>query len=473
VPLWYVGAGPLFPEDVNTNDYTKSLVSRNLSQATVDSTINTRFSPFGLVSYLTGKRDNASESISLARQSFVDAGNENKILLSSIVDPITNLPTGRPTDATTQALKGDDAVAASRSGGTAVILDSAGKVPKSRISVTSSQRWLAGYWSPSSYISGPATGETALCNIPVNPYITGNYRIIVTGSVSAKAGVDGQYPIIQVRASNGTSPYIGSIIATGYGPSESHKGGLLSYGVFPGTQSYSIPSWCNKIDVVAIGGGGGGVNGGSLGFDGGGGDAGDWRSTTLIRGTSGSATLPISTTTLSYTIGAGANNANFNLFGDSGSPGGSTTCSGTGMTTLTAPGGKTGGKTGQTVNGEAAGDYTFNGLTYVGGLAAIDQDGSPAIPGKSPGGGGQGGRGGLFTGNPGARGADGAIFFYAYLAEDESYGQITVMPSPLSSAPSTIFNGPVTVYVNVLSSGTSAVATSSLSPQISVMVVPV
>jgi len=465
VPLWYVGAGPFFPEDVNTNDYTKSLVSRNLSQATVDSTINTAFSPFGLVSYLTGKRDNASESISLARQSFVDAGNANKLLLSTIVDPTSKLPTARPGDATTQALRGDAAVAASQSGGTAVILDSAGKVPKSRISVTSSQRWLAGYWSPLSYTSGSATQETALCDIPVNPYITGNYRIIVTGSVSAKTGADGQYPIIQVRASNGTDRFTGSIIARGYGPSESHKGGLLSYGVFPGTQSYSIPSWCNKIDVVAIGGGGGGLNGGALLFSGGGGGAGSWQSTTLVRG----VTLPPSTTVLTYNIGAGAPNQNYQALFPNYTDGAATTCTGIGMTSISASGGLTGKNQGSTIRGDSAGNKEHGGLTYLGGGFA-DGSSNPATPGLSPGGGGQGGRGEFLSGSPGARGADGAIFFYAHLTDDVNYGQITVMPH--TSSVSTTLNGPSTVYVNVLSSGGSAVTTSSLSPQISVMVVP-
>jgi len=465
VPLWYVGAGPNSPNDITTNDYTKSLVSRNLSQTVVDNTIRDAFLPYGLMSYLKEKRDSTNDSIAIATQSLVDTGNNNKILLSTIVDPTSKLPTARLGDATTQALRYDSAVAASQSAYTPVILDSTGKVPKSRIAVSSTQRWLHGYWSPSSYAApGSFTTETNLCSIPVNPSLTGNYRVIVTGSVSAKSGADGQYPIIQVRV--GSSALTGTIIAKGYGVAENHKGGKLDMVLVAGTGSYSIPSWCNKIDVVAIGGGGGGLNGRNLLNNGGGGGAGSWQNTTLTRGT----TLPTSTTTLTYTVGAGAANQNHQVFSPNYTDGSATTCTGTGMTSVSAAGGETGKNQGKTMQGDGAANNTYGGLTYVGSADAGDNSSSPSVPGNSPGGGGQGGKGQLFSGDSGSSGASGAIFFYAYLTDDVNYGQITV--GPHSSSAATTFTGANTVWVNVLSSGSSAITTSSLNPQISVMVVP-
>lgn len=486
MPLWYVGAGPDNPNDIATNNYTKSLVSRNLSQDSVTTSINNAFDttlfsgPYGLVSYLKAKRDNASSSIALALQSLVDTGNENKILLSTIVDPASSLPTARPGDATTQALRGDDAVAASQSGSTAVLLDSSGKVPKSRISVGPGQRWLGGYWSPSSYgTAGSFTTESNLCSIPVNPLITGNYRVIVTGSVSAKSGADGQYPTIVVRVGpSAAGALTGTIVAKGYGVGENHLGGQLDTVRTAGTSTYSIPSWCNRIDVVAIGGGGGGLNGGVPFNNGGGGGAGSWQTTTLIRGTNGDHELPLSTTTLNYTVGAGAANQNQEFFFPSYNNGSPTTCTGIGMNpAISAGGGITGKNQGATMQGDSSIAFTTNnGLIYPAGGTAGDNSSSPAVPGNWPGGGGQGGRAELFSANPGASGASGAIFFYAYLTEDVNYGQITV--GPHSSSVATTFTGTNTVWVNVLSStstgatGSSAVTTSSFNPQISVMVVP-
>jgi hypothetical protein len=143
------------------------------------------------------------------------------------------------------------------------------------------------------------------------------------------------------------------------------------------------------------------------------------------------------------------------------------------MTTLSAPGGVTGENQGSTMRGDSPGNYPptgkLNGWVYAGGgTAGSNTSTNPAVAGQFPGGGGQGG-GGL--GVAGAVGASGAIIFYAYTNDDVNYGQAGIIPKPLASQ--SILTSPTTLYVTVSRSGTTGtVTTSTLNPQISVMVVP-
>jgi len=68
-----------------------------------------------------------------------------------------------------------------------------------------------------------------------------------------------------------------------------------------GVNTYTIPYWCNKLDVVVLGGGGGGNAGGGLFSNGGGGGAGGYGSKTLVRGTD----IGWAKTSLSVYVGAG------------------------------------------------------------------------------------------------------------------------------------------------------------------------
>ena len=219
--------------------------------------------------------------------------------------------------------------------------------------------------------------------------------------------------------------------------------------------NYSIPSWCNKIDVTLIGGGGGGLDGIAI-SNGLGGNPGSWSSTTLTRG----GNLSSGALALTGNIGLGASP------GTSGS-GGSTTCVVPGGSTLSVGGGGSGAHTSGFNNyqGVGPGNTTYGGITYLGGTTVT----AYGTAGNTPGGGGSGGKAAL-GGSAGGYGADGAAFFYAYINDDNNYSQITVLPAPMSTQAS--LTAPTTLYVNVLCSGTGQLSTDSFNPQISVMVVP-
>lgn len=157
-----------------------------------------------------------------------------------------------------------------------------------------------------------------------------------------------------------------------------------------GAYNYSVPFWCDRVDIILIGGG----KGGSQGLFGGvGGQAAAWLSITMVRG----AGIPWTTTSITGTVGLGGTSNSGN--------GGNTTATATGMTTQTA--------TGQTalqgsgVAGQSRSNLVFNSQTYTGGTGGA----SAGQAGTAPGAGGAGG-GGL-GGASGAGGA-GRAFFFAY-----------------------------------------------------------
>jgi hypothetical protein len=432
MPLWYLGASPSEDTSLATVGYVNSLATQSLSDADVRQKIKDRFS---LITYATAPWAEGVINSTLTGQAFA----RETDLASAFVNKIPVLG----------ALK-------SRADGP-VALDSSGMVDPSLITKASTQTFPRLHWSPSSYpVLSNVTAETNLCTFTVNPSLA-NYRVFVTGTINAKITADEQYPVIRVRANNVTS---GSIVATGYGLGESHGGGIVTTYSTPGSHTYSIPGWATRIDVVVIGGGGGGINASiSTGFGGG---AGLWQGRTIIR-----SQLPTNTITLPITVGSGASSANFSIFPSAYGFGGNTVCAvpGTGASsgTLTGEGGKTGNNQvtiGATLVGSGAQDFSFGKNTYTGSL----NQNSPGARGNAPGGGGAGGSSG-----PGGSGGDGAAFFYAYVDDDTNYGQINVIPAPVSP----VLTGTTTLYVNLLRSSTSAsITTSSLNPQISVMVVP-
>jgi hypothetical protein len=162
-----------------------------------------------------------------------------------------------------------------------------------------------------------------------------------------------------------------------------------------GTYAYSIPYWCNTIDVILLGAGGGGSYGGGNEVGGGGGT---WTTATLQRGSD----IPLAATTITVTVGQGG--VGGTLSAPQGGPGGDTTATwdtSSGPATGTAPGGGAGGSSsgvtgeGPSPSSESVGDASLNG-----GVAqpTAGADGNP------PGGGGAGGAG-LKQGGAGADGA--------------------------------------------------------------------
>lgn len=159
-------------------------------------------------------------------------------------------------------------------------------------------------------------------------------------------------------------------------------------------QVYTIPAGYTKFDVVAIGAGEGGTNG-SVAGNGQGGQAGNWVGKTLVKGVD----FPAGTTSFTVVVGDAVTG---NTNGTDGKP---STVSGAGLTTITATGGS-GGMGLVKPAGEAAGNFTWAGRTYVGGA----EQGNLNTAGNLPGGGGAGGG---WASNGGA-GAHGRVWIYAY-----------------------------------------------------------
>jgi hypothetical protein len=163
-----------------------------------------------------------------------------------------------------------------------------------------------------------------------------------------------------------------------------------------GTQTVPIPDWANFVDVVPLGSGGGGHQGGTWGVSGGGGYSGGWNGATWARGTdfTGSAIITI------VVPDGGAKNS-----GD----GSATTASIPGHS-VSGAGGQgndnyTGGGVGSV--GQGAYTYTYNGNTFT---AGGDQN-SFGANGTPPGGGGAGGNYVSFqSGGKGGPGACWLIF---------------------------------------------------------------
>lgn len=162
-----------------------------------------------------------------------------------------------------------------------------------------------------------------------------------------------------------------------------------------GAYTYNIPAHALKLDIVVVGGGRGGKDGGAAYRAGKGGNAGSWGMWTIVRGQD----IGWNVSQITGTVGAAGTR--------SGNNGGNTTAVVSGYGTLTANGG-TGDASGQ--NGNGPGNQTLNGVTYTGGSGGTGNGGV----GGNPGAGGAGGNGGLFSGSNGGNGGVGKVWIRAY-----------------------------------------------------------
>lgn len=170
-----------------------------------------------------------------------------------------------------------------------------------------------------------------------------------------------------------------------------------------GTYTTPIPSWADFLDVVCLGGGGGGHSGGSWPIYGEGGDAGDWASDTWERGVD----FDDAVTTVSITIGAAASGGTSAIGDNNGHTGADAVASITGHT-VTGGGGTGGNQFFGTASGDAAGNLTYNDVIYYGGGTqnSYGADGTPY--------GGGGGGGSYVNYQPGGDGARGTVWIRAY-----------------------------------------------------------
>lgn len=171
------------------------------------------------------------------------------------------------------------------------------------------------------------------------------------------------------------------------------------------SQTFVIPAWANFIDYVLLPGGGGGREGdGAFGGTGNGGDAGQFVSGTLVRGTDFAAGVTSGSVTIGGGGAAGAKGAG-NVI--ESSRGGTTTIT-VGAFTTSAIGGAGGSGTGGDAGG-SPGTLEYQEIVAVGGGTA--PSGSSRTVGKTPGGGGGGGQGGMFNGQTaGMAGAPGYVW---------------------------------------------------------------
>ena len=164
----------------------------------------------------------------------------------------------------------------------------------------------------------------------------------------------------------------------------------------PGSNSIPIPSWTNFVEVIALGSGGGGRQGGTWGISGEGGENGEWATATWTRGTE-------FTGSPSITVTVGARGSGGSGIGGNG---GNAVVSITGHT-VTATGGEGGDALnagGGDKDGRSPGTLLYGGVTYVGGGTQYSFGGNGAVPG----GGGAGGNWVSFQ--PGGHGAAGAVW---------------------------------------------------------------
>jgi hypothetical protein len=181
-----------------------------------------------------------------------------------------------------------------------------------------------------------------------------------------------------------------------------------------GAYTFSIPTYCTKIDIVLIGGGKGGEgsqnSGAFFGIDGQGGNAGSWTATTWVRGVD----IPWDITAITGSVGAGGISGDYN--GVDGGNGGNSTATYSGGSTISGLGAtsQTGQRGGANSIGASAGSVLHNGRTYYGGTGGVPSHSDPAPSGTAPGGGGAGAWLDPFGNKRGGAGARGQVWFYAY-----------------------------------------------------------
>jgi hypothetical protein len=184
-------------------------------------------------------------------------------------------------------------------------------------------------------------------------------------------------------------PYIEFAVETGPG-SEFHEDSTL---MFTSSVSTPIQNWANFYDVIAVGNGGAGHQGGTWGVYGEGGSAGQWSTDTWVRGVDFDDT----DTVINIVIPAAAVGGS-----GSGADGGTVSAQIPGGPTVSALGGGGGDSYFGNKNGLSPGNQTYNSVPYSGGA----QQSSYGGWGIAPGGGGAGGNWVSFQfGGDGAKGA--------------------------------------------------------------------
>lgn len=183
--LKFVGGTSSLTNEVSTQSHIQNLLAGNLSQAQVDSQVNTRLTAYATKTYVD------TQDAKLADSAFIDAADSTRLAKSNLNKP------GYP-----------------------FTLDSDGKVPKGKIKVSSLQKY------PNDTAGGAGGGgttssEIGLLSIPVaDPGYA--YKLLVTGTVSASVASDnGSFP--QVIVSRGD----GAVVAAGYGIAEAYQSPAL------------------------------------------------------------------------------------------------------------------------------------------------------------------------------------------------------------------------------------------------------
>ncbi|QLF84410.1 hypothetical protein SEA_TOPANGA_5 [Mycobacterium phage Topanga] len=189
----------------------------------------------------------------------------------------------------------------------------------------------------------------------------------------------------------------------------------FDYTTSGGVQVYNIPLACSRIDLIGIGGGGGGQGSGCCAVNGFGGQAGTWNAITLVRGVD----IPWDLIQLCVVVawgGAGGAGAGGPIPGIPGGAGDATRWytgpSTSGTQLLSCAGGAGGilGVVGANVAGESSPAFTFNGVTYPGGVGGRSSGQAGAVPGA----GGAGATGGIFFGSTAGKGGNGRAYARAY-----------------------------------------------------------
>ncbi|QNJ56840.1 minor tail protein [Mycobacterium phage Reindeer] len=173
-----------------------------------------------------------------------------------------------------------------------------------------------------------------------------------------------------------------------------------------GAYTFTIPVWCRYIDVILLGGGGGGRGMINLGAWGEGGWGGNWAIYTLERGVH----IPWTARTITGVVGAGGAGSASGFAPARGKTGESTTAATDGWSGVATGG--VGGQNAVEPNGRAVSPLTqtVTGQTYTGGGVVVPSTTGPAA-GAVPGGGGSAA---ITTFQSGATGGRGRAWFYCY-----------------------------------------------------------
>lgn len=399
-----VGVAPSNAKDKVTVGYVSSqIAATNMAQGTIDSLIAAGFASYVDLSYVN------TQSALNATHAYVDGtgganpngGDGGRLHLSQ-----KNQPSG-----------------------VAALGSVSAKVDRSRLGLSSTQRFPTPYSSPSTYNASPVTSvlveETVYSWTFANPGYT--YKLMVNGIVDGAITRDGYFPIVLIRAGSNT----GNVIAVGFGCAEFYSAAAVSaYG--PGVSFiYNIPVWATNIDILVLGGAGGGASGnGAVLIWGDGGLAGVWAAVNVVVG---SGALPSGVTTISGVVGVGGAGGRGSVFSNPGA-GGTATSVTYYHSSITGAG----GAGGHGVEGTQAGQNS--GFGSIGGNLYSNQ---------GFGCGGAGGAGGFFIGNHGQPGTGGLALIVAHpLTTDYNSGPVNVVPGALSEQ--SALTGDTPLFVQLL-----------------------